>query len=362
MTHPLVAVLRQRLRVTGELRQEAPSVVEQLVASVFSMSVKPVALGPSLERTARPEPSEPPPPDDPEQHFDEALEAAVKAFQRAHGLEPDGQVGGQTLAALRVTVGERIDQLLVNLERWRWLPADLGARHVRVNLPAFTLEAVEAGQPVLRMRVIIGMEDWQTPVLSDRVEYLVLNPTWHVPRRIAAEEVLPKLQEDPGAAAKLGVKVRRGDTGEPVDPGSVDWSGDGAGYRFHQDPGPSNPLGPVKFVFPNRFAIYLHGTPNPKPFALAQRALSHGCVRVEEPLALAAFFLAGQEGGDEGALAQAIGRGKERRVALAEPVPVHLFYWTAYVDAEGRLHFAPDLYRRDAPLERALGLERPARG
>jgi murein L,D-transpeptidase YcbB/YkuD len=297
-----------------------------------------------------------------EDHFDEVLEEGVKAFQRAHGLEPDGEVGARTLEALRVPVEARIQQLQVNLERWRWMPEDLGARHVLVNLPAFELVAVEGGQPVLRMRVIIGREDWSTPVFSEQVEHLVLNPSWHVPRRIAAEEVLPLLRTNPRGASRLGLVVSRRDTGEVVDPAGVDWSGGGEGYRFHQDPGPRNPLGPVKFMFPNRFSVYLHGTPNLELFALAGRALSHGCVRVEQPLALAAFLLAGEEGWDEAALAEAVAGGKTQQVVLREPTPVHLLYWTAFVDEEGRVNFRPDLYHRDGPLRRALGLERRARG
>jgi murein L,D-transpeptidase YcbB/YkuD len=355
-----VAVLRQRLRITGELKEPAPTVVEQLVASVIVKSVEPLVEEGEPVRAAL-EPQEPLRVVKDELLFDETLEESLKAFQRTHGLEPDGAVGARTLEALRVPVEARIHQLVVNLERWRWLPTDLGERHVLVNLPGYELVAVERGKPVLRMRVIIGLEDWSTPVFSEEVEHIVLNPAWHVPRRIATEEILPLLQTNPRGASRLGIKVSRRDTGQLVNPTAVDWSGGGAGYRFHQDPGPNNPLGPVKFVFPNRFSVYLHGTPNPKLFELAQRALSHGCVRVEQPLSLAAFLLAGHEGWDEAKLTEAVATGATRQVDLAQRVPVHLLYWTTFVDAEGRVHFRPDLYRQDAPLRRALGLERNAR-
>lgn len=358
---PRVAVLRERLRVTGELKEEAPTVVEQLVASVLTTNAAPVQEEGEPVRAAL-EPAEPLRVVTDELLFDEALEESLKAFQRTHGLEPDGAVGARTLEALRVPVEARIQQLLVNLERWRWLPTDLGERHVLVNLPGYELVAVERDQPKLRMRVIIGLEDWSTPVFSEQMEFLVLNPAWYVPRRIATEEVLPLLQTNPRGASRLGIQVSRRDTGQRVDPAAVDWSGGGAGYRFHQEPGPSNPLGPVKFMFPNRFSVYLHGTPNPKPFELARRALSHGCVRVEQPLALAAFLLAGHEGWDEAKLSEAVATGATRHVPLPQPVPVHLLYWTTFVDAEGQVHFRPDLYRRDAPLRQALGLERDARG
>lgn len=358
---PRVAVLRERLRITGELKEEAPTVVEQLVASVLSKDEEPLVEEGEPVRAAL-EPSEPLRVVNDEQLFDEGLEESLKAFQRTHGLEPDGMVGARTLAALRVPVEARIQQLLVNLERWRWLPAELGERHVLVNLPAYELVAVEREEPKLRMRVIIGLEDWRTPVFSEQMEYLVLNPAWYVPRRIANEEVLPLLQRNPRGASRLGIQVTRRDTGQWVDPASVDWSGGAEGYRFHQEPGPANPLGAVKFMFPNRFAVYLHGTPNPKLFELARRSLSHGCVRVEQPLALAAFLLAGHEGWDEAKLTEAVASGSTQQVTLPEPVPVHLMYWTSFVDAQGQVHFRPDLYRRDAPLRSALGLERNARG
>jgi murein L,D-transpeptidase YcbB/YkuD len=190
------------------------------------------------------------------------------------------------------------------------------------------------------------------------VEYLVLNPEWHVPQGITEEEVLPKLREDPGAAERLGLKVLDRGTGQEVDPRSVDWNGLEAGqcpYRFMQAPGESNPLGRVKFIFPNRFAIYLHDTPDPKLFEQANRAFSHGCVRVAEPARLADFMLRGHGGWTRESLAAAMeAGGEQRRVDLPTPVPVYFLYWTAFVDAEGRVGFRRDLYQRDAAVRRAL--------
>lgn len=320
MTDPRVRTLRARLQATGELGPPAPGTEEQ---------------------------------------FDAAVEEAVKAFQRRHGLEPDGKVGGRTLAELRVPVEARIGQLLVNLERWRWMPPDFGTRHVRVNVAAFELEAVQPDQPPLRMRVIAGEPDWATPVLTDELSELVLNPDWAVPRRIASEDILPKLREDPGAAARMGLQVRT-TNGEPVDASAVDWSalGEEPGpYRFGQAAGPGNPLGRLKFVLPNRFRVYLHDTPGKKHFELAERALSHGCVRVEEPERLAAFLLAGAEGWSEERLKAELDTGKTQTVALPSPVPVHLLYWTAFVTEDGQVHFRRDIYRRDARVREALGLE-----
>ncbi|WP_375772430.1 L,D-transpeptidase family protein [Archangium gephyra] len=356
MKEPRVAVLRERLRATGDL----PPAPEERLLYPGAPGVGVAALVDDLVRAAMEEraPESPRGPV-PEDLYDAELEEGVKAFQRRHGLAADGKVGGETLRALRVPVEERIAQLLVNLERWRWAPRDFGTRHVLVNLPAFELEAVEQGQPMLRMPVIIGEPEWSTPILQDEVEYLVLHPTWYVPSKITAEEVLPKLQEDPGAAARMGLTTYNRATGEPVDPGTVDWSGLEAGslpYRFAQDPGDSNPLGQVKFMFPNRFSIYLHDTPNPKLFAEAQRAFSHGCIRVSEPAKLADFLLRGHEGWTEASLAAEMeaSSGKQRRVELPAPVPVYLLYWTSFVSADGRVQFRPDIYRQDGAVLRAL--------
>jgi murein L,D-transpeptidase YcbB/YkuD len=213
------------------------------------------------------------------------------------------------------------------------------------------------------MRVITGEPDWATPVLTDEMSELVLNPSWAVPRRIAAEDILPKLREDPGAAARMGLQVRTSD-GEPVDASGVDWGalGEEPGpYRFGQAAGPGNPLGRLKFVLPNRFRVYLHDTPGKKHFALPERALSHGCVRVEQPEKLAAWLLAGAEGWSEERLNAELETGKTQTVALPAPVPVHLLYWTAFVTEDGQVHFRRDVYRRDARMIEALGLEREER-
>ncbi|HEX8821962.1 MAG TPA: L,D-transpeptidase family protein [Archangium sp.] len=352
---PRVAVLRERLRVTGDL----PAAPEERPLYPGAPGVGVAALVGDLVRTAMEEeaPQSPREPSS-EEFYDAELEEAVKTFQRRHGLPVDGKVGKGTLKALRVPVEERIAQLRVNLDRWRWAPRQLEQRYVMVNLPAFELEAVDQGQTVLRMPVIIGEPDWSTPVFEDEVEYLVLNPEWNVPRQITEEEVLPKLREDAGAAGKLGLKVIDRTTGQEVDPHAVEWSATEAGqgpYRFQQAPGESNPLGRVKFIFPNRFSIYLHDTPNPKLFEEASRAFSHGCVRVSEPVKLADFMLRGHEGWTQESLEAAMEEGgKPRRVELPAPVPVYLLYWTAFVNDEGRVEFRPDLYQRDWAVRRAL--------
>jgi murein L,D-transpeptidase YcbB/YkuD len=358
MKEPRVAVLRERLRVTGDL----PSAPEERQLYPGAPGVGVASLVGELVRAAMEEPAPAVPRSPiPEDLYDEEVEEAVKAFQRRHGLGEDGKVGRETLEALRVPVDERIAQLRVNLERWRWTPRELGERYVLVNLPAFELEAVERGQTALRMPIIIGAQDWSTPSFQDEVEYLVLHPEWHVPQGITEEEVLPKLREDAGAAERLGLTVLDRATGEPVDPSTVDWSGLEVGslpYRFAQPPGGSNPLGRMKFIFPNRFSIYMHDTPNRELFAEPHRAFSHGCIRVAEPVRLACFLLQGQERWTEESLRAALeGEGRQRRVDLPAPVPVYLFYWTAFVNADGRVEFRPDVYRRDPAVRQALAVE-----
>jgi murein L,D-transpeptidase YcbB/YkuD len=351
-----VAVLRERLRITGDL----PPVPEERLLYPGAPSVSTVVLVGDLVRAAMEVAPESPHRPIPEDLYDATLEEAVKSFQRRQGLEADGKVGAETLEALRVPVEERIAQLLVNLERWRWAPRELGPRYVRVNLPAFELEAVEQGRTVLRMPVIIGEPDWSTPILEDEVEYLVLHPEWNVPGKITQEEVLPKLRENAGAAEALGLTVLDKATGQAVDARTVDWNAMGEGplpYRFSQAPGESNPLGQVKFIFPNRYSIYLHDTPNPTLFAQTNRAFSHGCVRVSEPAKLADFLLRGHEGWTEASLAAEMEKaGQPRRVELPAPVPVYLHYWTAFVDAEGRVAFRRDVYAQDPEVKRALAV------
>ncbi|MBZ4415373.1 murein L,D-transpeptidase [Myxococcus sp. RHSTA-1-4] len=329
---PRVAVLRERLRVTGDL---APA---------------PTRTGPPGVGTEAAE-----------DFFDAELETAVRHFQQRHGLEVDGKVGRDTLAALRVPVEARITQLRVNLERWRWLPDELEPLHVAVNLPAFELVAVAEGRAVLWMPVVIGRQDWSTPVFTARLQSLVLNPSWHVPRDITAEEVLPRLQEDPGAAERLGLTVLDRATGVEVAPWTVDWRGLGDGalpYRFMQLPGASNPMGSIKFVLPNPHGIYLHGTPEPSLFTQVSRVFSHGCIRVAEPLLLADFLLRGHGGWTLEALAATGASGMplrgDLRVELPEPVPVYLLYWTAFMGPAGQVEFRPDIYGRDREVRRAL--------
>jgi murein L,D-transpeptidase YcbB/YkuD len=296
--------------------------------------------------------------------FDESLEEAVKLFQRRHGLDIDGVVGPATLSALNVPTAARVSQIEVNMERWRWLPEDLGRRYVFVNIANFELDVVEDKREVITMRAIVGRDYRRTPVFSDRMTYLVLSPFWNVPPSLAAQDILPQVRKDPNYLAQKGMRVFEGwgsDTKE-IDPLSVDWSsitGKNLRYRFRQDPGPSNSLGRVKFMFPNKFNVYLHDTPSRDLFQKTARAFSSGCIRIENPIELSEYLLQGDPRWDQSAILAAIDRRIEQTVNLPEPIPVHLLYWTAWVDAAGIANFREDIYGRDKLVAEALAEKPP---
>lgn len=291
--------------------------------------------------------------------FGEALEAAVKRFQARHGLDADGLVGRDSMAALNVPVRERIRQIRVNLERRRWLPDGLGEHHIMVNIAGFEMAVVNQGDTVMRQRVIVGRDYRQTPVFSGRMTYLVLNPSWEVPHSIASQDLLREVQADRSYIERMGFDILRGwgANQERVDPATVDWqalSPKRMPYRFRQRPGPMNALGQVKFMFPNKHAVYLHDTPARELFNRAQRAFSSGCIRVEAPLELADHLLAGSERWSPSAVRQALDSRRETTVSLPQPVPVHLQYLTAWVD-DGTLQLRRDIYNRDQAVSEALG-------
>lgn len=296
--------------------------------------------------------------------FGEATEAAVRRVQLRHGLEPDGVVGAGTLSALNEPVDARIRQVVLNMERWRWLPQDLGARHILVNIANFELDVVENGREVLTMRVAVGRPYRKTPVFSDRMTHLVLSPYWHVPTNLAVQDKLPEIRRQ-GLEwfARNNMKVFQGwgSAERVVDPATVDWSSLSAGnfpYHLRQEPGPSNALGRVKFMFPNRFNVYLHDTPGREIFARTERAFSSGCIRIEKPMELA-LYLIGPQGWTREMIQRVVDARVERTVQLTEPVPVHLLYWTAWADPQGTLNFRRDIYDRDGPLAAALAEPAP---
>ena len=290
--------------------------------------------------------------------YDAALEAAVRRFQARHGLDVDGAVGRQTRQALNTPAATRAAQIVANLERRRWLGAAPGQRQVRVNVAAFTLEAIDGPDVALRTRVIVGRPYRPSPEFADRIRYLVLNPYWEVPPRLAAQDKLPLIRRDPAYLAREHLRVLRGwgEAARELDPATIDWQRVRAPlpFRLRQDPGPWNALGQVKFMFPNSHDVYLHDTPARELFAHAERGFSSGCIRVQQALALADWLLADDPAWPPEALRAAIDSGKTRTVNLRRPVPVYLLYWTAWVDSDGTVQFRRDIYDRDGPLAAAL--------
>jgi murein L,D-transpeptidase YcbB/YkuD len=257
---------------------------------------------------------------------------------------------------LNVPLDRRIGQVELNLERWRWIPRQLGDPHVFVNIPAFSLDLVRAGGAAWRTRIVVGKAFTPTPVFSDQIVGVVVNPPWNVPKSIAVGEYLPELREDPGALKGAGFRLLEG-SGEDaleVDPATVDWDAlDAGNFPFHlrQDPGPYNALGRLKFHLTNNFSIYLHDTPTRGLFGRSGRDLSHGCIRVEGPLDLADRIL---DEPSQGRLRQALDQPVERHLGVKPLVPVHILYLTAWVDEAGILRQSPDIYGFDGPQRTAL--------
>lgn len=295
--------------------------------------------------------------------YDEGLTEAVRRFEERHGLTPDGRVGAATLAALNVPVAERVAQLRVNLERRRWLQRDLGPRFVLVNIAAFELLFVENGEVVLRSRVVVGDREHHTPCLDSVIEQVEFNPAWEIPPKIAAEEVLPAIRRDPTYLAREGIRILDGwgPGTKELDPASVDWQRvdpDNLRFRFRQEPGPLNPLGRIKLIFPNPFALHLHDTPTPGLFSLPVRALSHGCIRVEATAALARRLLLEDPSWSDEEIERGFASDRERVVELKRPLPLHIVYWTVSINSKKLIQFHRDVYHRDETVLEALSAPR----
>lgn len=302
------------------------------------------------------------------QVYDAPLRAAVVRFQTRHGLEPDGVVGAGLLAEINVPVESRIAQVEANMERARWLPDDLGARHVWVNAPEFKLTAVDGGAPVFSMKVVVGTKQRRTPVLVSSISSVVLNPTWTMPPRLAKEDYLPKLQKNPGYLAENGFSVYPNwNAGtKPLDARKINWKAMSPAAMSHlklrQDPGPKNALGQIKFNIANDFDVYLHDTPSRDKFARSMRALSSGCVRLAEPMTLANFVFADMPEWGAEQRKTVLDSQKTKYVTLNQSIPVYIVYQTAWIATDGALHFRPDIYERDAETLTTLAKSGPVGG
>ena len=290
--------------------------------------------------------------------YDAALTAAVRDFQRATGLAEDGVAGPATIRAANVPAEARMGQVLVAMERERWMNAPRGGRAIWVNLPDFSAAILDDGVETFRTRAVIGKAEAgrYTPEFSDEMTHMVVNPSWYVPRSIVVGEYLPQLRANPGAVPHLEIRDRNG---RPANRGAgfSQYTARTFPYAMRQPPGPKNALGLVKFMFPNKYNIYLHDTPAKSLFDREERAFSHGCVRLHRPFDFAHALLAPQEDDPEGAFRRALDGGAERRIDLEAPVPVHIVYRTAFTDAKGGLHFRADVYGRDALVLAALRAE-----
>jgi murein L,D-transpeptidase YcbB/YkuD len=292
------------------------------------------------------------------ERYDPALVDAVKTFQATHGLMVDGVVGKRVRAAMNVGPATRVEQIVVNMERWRWMPQDLGSRRVVVNVADQRVRLVDGEAVRFEAPVIVGETDKRTPIFSSTITHVIFNPSWTVPDSIARRELLPKVQRDGAYFARRGIRLigqwQPGTSAE--DPEKPDWGGarGAAGFRLRQAPGPQNPLGRVKFMIPNVFGVYLHDTNSRNLFRREGRTLSHGCVRVGDALTFADEILGPQQNWSPERRQRILSGWQTTTIALDTPVPVHLMYETASVDADGRVHFLDDVYGRDRRLSEAM--------
>ncbi len=270
-----------------------------------------------------------------------------------------GAVGPKTRAALNVPVEARIRQVILNIDRLRHQTSTFGDRHIVVNIPNYQLDVMEEGESVMTMRVVVGKPDWQTPTFQSTMTHLVMNPYWVVPEGITHREIIPKVLQNPAYLKHQNMEMLRGHGSNTkiINPANIDWSTISIRdfpYRFRQRPGSRNALGRIKFKFPNRFHVYMHDTPARALFAKPKRAFSHGCVRLERPTDLAAYLLQNDPAWTSGRIEQTIKGGRRQHVNLSQPIDVHLIYQTAWVDADGRVQFRPDIYGLDKKHQKVL--------
>ena len=288
--------------------------------------------------------------------YDAAMEVAVEAFQKAHGLEADGVAGSGTIEQINIGPETRIKSVLVAMERERWFNKKRGYRHILVNIPDFTAKIVDDGRITFETRSVVGAtkRDRETPEFSDEMDHMVINPSWYVPRSIIVGEYLQALRNNPNAVRHIEITDRRGRVVSRSAANFAKYTARNFPYSMRQPPSRSNALGLVKFMFPNKYNIYLHDTPAKNLFSREVRAYSHGCVRLNDPFDFGYALLAKQEADPKGFFQSQLRTGRESRVNLVDPVPVHIIYRTAFTDERGNLNFRRDIYGRDAQIWDAL--------
>lgn len=312
--NPMVTEVRKRLQITGDLSPEAPLT----------------------------------------EVFDKELETAVMLFQRRHGLYYDGLVRSNVINELNVSLATRIDQIKANLERWRWAPDSWGSTYVLVNVPEYRLTMFEDGVKSYSEAIIVGRENYPTPSFNDTITYMVLNPYWYVPASIVKNELMKEVHSDANYFINNDINVFKGN--KRIDPTAVDWKkADLTQYAFRQGASAYNPMGVVKFMFPNQYDIYLHDTPSRELFNNSRRSYSHGCVRINQPLEFALHLLRSDPTWSKERVESVIHSQKETIVNLKKPIPIYLVYQTAFVNSEsGEVNFREDIYGWDKKIAQLL--------
>ena len=285
--------------------------------------------------------------------FDKDIEQAVKQFQSRHGLKADGRVGKRTFASLNIPAKQKLDKLKLNFYRITNFAGASDEQYVYVNIPEYSLRFVKAGDVKLKNNVIVGKPSWETPAFSDEIEKFVVNPEWRIPTSIATKEIAPKVAEDPDYLVKNNIEIRKNSylDSQTINPSHIDWDSIKP-YQFDhflvKRAGEENPLGEVKYLFPNAEAIYVHDTPAKQRFSQSNRALSHGCIRIEQPFSLAREIIKHEgEAQTLNHIDSARTQNSTQTFHLDEPLPIHLVYWTAWVDENKLVNFRDDIYQRD---------------
>ncbi|MBW1749139.1 MAG: L,D-transpeptidase family protein [Deltaproteobacteria bacterium] len=293
--------------------------------------------------------------------YDGQLVEAVKHFQKRYNLEQDGIIGKQTMAALNIPVQDHIRRIIINMERWRWLPHTLDGQRLLVNIAGFYLAGIQDEKLEITMPVIVGKQHHETPVFTHTMRYIEFNPYWNIPNSIAENEMVPKMIKDPGYLKKERIRIFKGwqANAREVNSATIDWQTIGKGirnYRLRQDSGPDNALGTIKFMFPNNYHVYMHDTPAHSLFKRNNRSFSHGCIRVSRPRDLALHILQHDDlGWSKERIDTLINAGKRTVITLKKPFPVHILYRTVLVDPrDNTVHFYDDVYGRDTLLSQAL--------
>ena len=293
--------------------------------------------------------------------FGPCLQQALKRFQKRHGLYPSGKFNSYTRKKMNISVEWKIKKVLLNLDRIKRLPDQDESRYLMINIPDFRLYYRENGQEIFSTRVIVGDKENRTPIFSDEISFIVLNPYWIMPDSIVKNEIIPEILKNPNFLAERGYEVRTSynTKAAPIDTTKIDWAevlrtDQTKKYKFMQPPGPKNALGKIKFKFPNRFAVYLHDTPNKKLFKKGQRAFSHGCIRVAEPQRLLAQFARHEQSFSYNRTQRILQGRNKTQLNLSQRVPIHIVYLTAWVDSDGLLHYRNDIYNYDTKQPRAI--------